>query len=148
MVIKERYAYNRDVFKDGYNMFQSLIIDYETYINSSQSFITVHNFITYWNIIKKENFSKLEINDIVYNCLGDAYEIYKLPEIVRDIFGCKLYRVATINCSTGRLQNFSEGELYFNPNYVSNKINSVTNKRKEDKKICPILITKTNQHQN
>lgn len=140
-----------DVADNGSGYMYSLICDYEQYVKDF-GYIDVIEFLQHWTCITFSSFEKLNIGDTVYNCHGKEYIVMDEPyesddEIWLYIEVAEIKPDGTYDESGCTNDTFATGDLYNAPiqhkDYSWKKI-----KRESEEPLCPILITKTSQHQN
>lgn len=138
-----------DIYNDGLNYMNSLLYDYEDYVKL-YGYISVDQFLQNWTCIPHKTFSNLVIGNIVYDCNGSRYVV---TDDAYESDNETLYVETLMVDNNGNIiQNsenvFSEGDLYSESithtdyKWKKRKIES------EEKTLCPILISKTNQHQS
>ena len=141
-----------DVSLQGANYLFSLFYDYEQYVKN-YGYISIENFLHQWTCITYHAFQSLSVGESVYTPDGSECIVMDTP-YESDDESYLLIEVARIE-EDGKFddtgwsnETFQTGDLYNKPvahyDYTwKNKIN-----REREEKICPILITKTNQLQS
>lgn len=130
-----------DNASDYYNSF---IYDYEKYIQH-YGFIPANDFIQGWNCINSKVFKLLKSGDTVYDYRGLSYEVVRK--------GISYVEVIPLDVPIDTYHAYPSlhrGEVYCDSvTHEDYKFKDIIKKHKErEEKICPILITKTNQAQS
>lgn len=137
-----------DVNENGRGYPYTLIFDYERYVKDF-GFIPVNDFIKGWTCITRDSFGSLGLTDIVYDCNGNKYVVMDEPYESDDEE--YLYVEVRKVDEDGEVQSSGEtlctGDLY-SENAIHQDYHWKKIKQKGEEKLCPILITKTNQLQN
>lgn len=132
----------RDVQDNGPKYVSSLINDYERYVHDF-GYISVFEFIQGWTCITYRSISDLSINDKVYDATG---QLFRIASEVYD--GEKYsYVYADLNEDKDATHILISGTIYSDNVIHKDYYKKVKNKESEEQ-LCPILITKINQHQN
>ena len=136
---------------EGKHYLYNLIADYYKAI-SSFGFMTLEDFIHDWNCIPWAAFSNLPIGTTVYDYNGKPYKTVDYAYEYDDDETSLCVECAPIDdkgfMDTEHTEIMTCGYLYASP-YVNDVYRYMAKKKRKDgEKICPILITKTNQHQN
>lgn len=140
-----------DVSSNGTNYMYSLLCDYQQYLKNFD-YITIQDFLPQWTCITYKSFTKLYIGDSVYDCVGNEYIVMDTPYESDDethlyIEVVQLKEDKTFDDTGASNQVMQTGDLYSEP--VTHKDYKWRKRKIErEEKICPILITKTNQHQS
>ena len=130
---------------EPYNLAKSLIYDYEQFVLNYET-ISLTEFIQDWNCLPNAAVEQLRKDDIIYDVNGCPYIVLKSRYTVA-YDGTQLFGVHCYGYDYPNYKNeyyLETGEIY-SSNVYNSKIKYI--KPKGDK-ICPTLITKTNQHQN
>ena len=141
-----------DVYDNGANYMYSLLCDYDKYMQN-YGYISLQDFLPSWTCIPHQVFSHLTIGDTVYLPNGaeyivmdDAYvsddEIHLYIEIT------PLKADGSFDDTGSSNETAQSGDLYKMPVTHSDYTWKKKKIESEGPPLCPILITKTNQHQN
>ena len=141
-----------EVSCQGTNYLYSLLCDYERYIKN-YGYISIEDFLPQWTCITYHSFQSLSIGESVYAPDGNEYIVMETP-CESDDESYLLVEVTRID-DDGKFddtgwsnETFTTGDLYNEPvTHRDYKWRKKINREREEK-ICPILITKTNQPQN
>lgn len=120
------------------NYLYNLIVDYENYMKD-YGFIPLDDFILKWNCLLLDDFDKLKPGDIVYDCVGNKLTITDYPYVGDNDID------HYVEADNGDIYN--AGDLY-KKDYSSALMDYKKKICEGEKATCPILITKTKQHQN
>lgn len=133
------YASISDVSNEGSNYLTALLYDYENYIKH-HDFVSVEYFLHHWTCIPLDGFRTLVTGDIVYDYLGRELEILEDSDYLHSRITVKYNHAFKKN-----VEELEAGDLYYAKK--THCLREDEHKKKEEK-ICPILITKTNQAQS
>lgn len=129
---------------EPYNLAKSLIYDYEQFVLNYAT-ISLTEFIQDWNCLPNVAVEQLRKYDIIYDVNGCPYTVLE-SRYTTHYDGSSLYGVFCSKYPDYQGEYYLEtGEIY-SSNVYNSKIKYT--KPKGENKICPTLITKTNQHQN
>lgn len=136
-----------DVWSQNAYYMYSLLCDYQKMIIDYGRPMSVGEFLKGWTCITADTFAKLRSGDYVYDCAGTRYIVLEEPYESDD--ESTLYVECIITDEDGIATNRTDilqcGDLY-SENYTHQAFRWAK-KKKEGDKLCPILITKTNQLQ-
>lgn len=132
----------KDVQDNGPKYVSSLINDYEQYVHDF-GYIPIFEFIQGWTCITYRSFQDLSVNDKVYDAAGQLFSI------ASEVFAGKDYSYvyANLNGDENATRILISGTIYSDSVIYKDYHKKVKNKESEEQ-LCPILITKINQHQN
>ena len=141
-----------DVYDNGANYMYSLLCDYDKYMQH-YGYISLQDFLPSWTCITRKSFSQLSIGESVYAPNGQEYiimdEVYESEdETYLYVEVAQVRKDGTFDDTGLSNEILQSGDLYkmpvthFDYTWKKKKIES------EGPPLCPILITKTNQHQN
>lgn len=163
------YWKNKTIYDLNSDYLKILLLDYEkTILHLDGNSLSIEEFLLNWNCISFEHFEKLEQFDKVYDCNGNMYYIIETPVESYEDNNTAGYSIDVCSddyMETNRsmlktqedLDNIPPSErctFYTGDLYISStindlyKIHTIKKQQKEKSKVCPILITKTNQPQN
>lgn len=163
------YWKNKTIYDLNSDYLKILLLDYEkTILHLDGNSLSIEEFLLNWNCISFEHFEELEPFDKVYDCNGNMYYIIETPVESYEDSNTAGYSIDVCSddyMETNRsmlktqedLDNIPPSErctFYTGDLYISStindlyKIHTIKKQQKEKSKVCPILITKTNQPQN
>lgn len=163
------YWKDKTIYDLNTDYLKILLLDYEkTILHLDGNSLSIEEFLLNWNCISFEHFEELKLFDEVYDYNGNKYYIIETPvESYNDdnVAGYSVDVCSDDYMKTNRLilktqddldnippserYTFYTGDLYMS-SMINDlyKIHTIKKQQKEKSKLCPILITKTNQHQN
>ena len=163
------YWKDKTIYDLSMDYLKILLLDYEkTILHLDGNSLSIEEFLLNWNCISFEHFESLKPFDKVYNYEGHEYYIidyavesyeddhtagYSIDVCSDDYMKANYSTLKTQqdldNIPPSERYTFYTGDLYtsstINDLY---EIHTIKKQQKEKNKICPILITKTNQPQN
>lgn len=150
MINVVHYSHPSDVYDDGLNYVYNMMLDYEKIVVEHET-LTITDFLKEWNVIPREAFGKLDVGDIVYDCVGNAYTIIESPweDDQNDVYVTNVYEVKSDGSLNNKFeQTFSSGDLYYSPHYHDWAFLKSKKTKGDSKRLCPILITNQVQPQS
>lgn len=136
-----------DICNMPHNYMYSLLYDYEKFV-IKYGVIKLQDYIATWRCIPEQAFRNLYPGLIVYGCHGEQYTIEEEPyESDNEI---DIYVEVSRQISDEKIETeiLTCGDLYYSTWQNTKESFMKIKTRKEDEKLCPTLITKTNQLQN
>lgn len=140
-----------DVSYNGGNYLYSLVCDYERYLKDF-GFITLDEFIKDWKCVTYKAYSELQIGDFVYSPHGLRYKVMDTP-YESDDETCLYMEVAperedgSFDESGKSNEVIQDGDVY-SENVIHDHYRWKKKINRGEERVCPILITKTNQPQS
>lgn len=139
-----------DVSANGPNYMYSLLCDYERYVKSF-GYIPVELFLQDWKCITYNAFAKLTPGDYIYTPQGVQYRVVDEPYESDDELS--LYVEVTMVKPDGSIDTNTEilqsGDIYSEDvTHGDYRRKRPRDPKEREEKVCPILITKTNQPQS
>jgi hypothetical protein len=139
------------VSNNGTNYIYNLLYDYEKYVKD-YGYVDLNSFIQEWTCIPYMYFAKLCAGDIVYLCNGEKYIIADESYRCDDDTCLYIEAIKAQDDGTFDISDISEtmisGDLYYAPVIHRDYLWKKKIKKESEEKLCPILITRTNQLQN
>lgn len=140
-----------DVSYNGANYLYSVLLDYERYIRDF-GYIPLDDFIKDWKCVTYKAFSELRPGDFVYTPYGHRYKV--IEEAYESDDETSLYIEVAEEKEDGSFdesgrsnQIVQTGDVY-SENVIHEHYRWKQKIRRGEEKLCPILITKTNQPQS
>lgn len=147
MVTVEKYHHLSDTYEDGINYVYNMMVDYEKVV-VEHGVLSLQEFMDEWNVIPRDAFADLSQGDIVYDCIGNKYQVAGNPwEDDYENLVIEASHVRPDGSIAPHPDMFAGGDLYYSPHY-HNWAFTKPKQRKGDKKICPVLITNPVRPQN